>query len=284
MIKQVAVIQDLSGLGKCSLTAALPVLSVLGVQACPLPTAVLTNQTGYGSYYCDDYTDRMDYFTEEWQKLHLKLDGIYTGFLGNEAQTDKIFHFMEVFRKPDTLVLTDPVMGDNGAAFPFFTPRLLSRLTELALAANVIIPNLTECCLLAGQDYEALTARSSSEEYFRYIGDTARKLLGGQLQTVLVTGIIAQPPGTSKRAYYNLAVTEKELVWASSGMHGGSYSGTGDLLASVICGCLVKGEDIETALKKAVRFLEAALTLTENEQTPRNDGVAFEPCLGLLLD
>lgn len=99
MVKKAAVINDLSGLGKCSLTAAIPVMSVLGVQPCPLPTAVLTNQTGYDSYYCVDFTDTIDHYTDEWQKRGLTLDGIYTGFLSSPAQVEKILHFCEVFRK-----------------------------------------------------------------------------------------------------------------------------------------------------------------------------------------
>ena len=95
MVKKVAVINDLSGLGKCSLTAAIPVLSVMGVQACPLPTAILSNQTGYESYFYDDYTDHMDAFTSEWQKRQLTIDGIYTGFLGSELQAEKIFKFIK---------------------------------------------------------------------------------------------------------------------------------------------------------------------------------------------
>ena len=93
MIKRVAVINDLSGLGKCSLTAAIPVLSVMGVQACPLPTAVLTNQTGYDSYYCTDFTDKIDHYTEEWQKRGLTLDAISTGYLGSADQAEKILNF-----------------------------------------------------------------------------------------------------------------------------------------------------------------------------------------------
>ena len=100
MIKRVAVINDLSGLGKCSLTAAIPVLSVMGVQACPLPTAVLTNQTGYDSYYCTDFTDKIDHYTEEWQKRGLTLDAISTGYLGSADRAEKILNFCEKFRTP----------------------------------------------------------------------------------------------------------------------------------------------------------------------------------------
>ena len=118
-LKKIAVIQDLSGLGKCSLTAAIPVISVMGVQAVPLPTAVLSNQTGYPSYYACDYTDHMEKVMDEWEKLGFAPDGIYTGFLADEKQADKILDFFRRFRSPETMVLVDPVMGDNGSAMGF---------------------------------------------------------------------------------------------------------------------------------------------------------------------
>lgn len=283
MVKRVAVINDLSGLGKCSLTAAIPVLSALGVQPCPLPTAILTNQTGYDSYYCDDYTDKMDYYTEEWTKRGLTLDGIYTGFLGSEAQADKILHFCEVFRKKDTLFLVDPVMGDSGQVYSIYTPRLRSKIQALALHADVITPNLTEFCILSGKDYDKLTSHQTSADYLRYIEDTGRSLLKGSLHTIVITGIIWRGPSDAAPSYYNMILTEETCLTASSGMYGGSYSGTGDLMASVICGSLVRGDTAQDALCRAVRFLEAALKDTVQENIPRNDGINFEPYLNLLM-
>ena len=112
-MKKIAVLNDLSGMGKCSLTAAIPVISVMGIQACPLPTAVLSCQTGFPSYYCDDYTDRMDIIIDEWKKLNFVPDGIYTGFLADAAQADKAVRFIREFKTEDTRILVDPVMGDD---------------------------------------------------------------------------------------------------------------------------------------------------------------------------
>ena len=116
-MKKIAVLNDLSGMGKCSLTAAIPVISVMGIQACPLPTAVLSCQTGFPSYYCDDYTDRMEIIMGEWKKLNFCPDGIYTGFLADAQQADKAVEFIEIFGKKDTKILVDPVMGDNGEEY-----------------------------------------------------------------------------------------------------------------------------------------------------------------------
>ena len=131
-MKKIAVINDLSGLGKCSLTAAIPGISVMGVQACPFPTAVLSNQTGYETYFCEDFTEHMAPYMEEWKKRGFVPDGIYTGFLSDEKQADKILKFIDTFAGEDTLILTDPVMGDDGAVYPIYTEELCSRFRELA--------------------------------------------------------------------------------------------------------------------------------------------------------
>lgn len=123
-MKKIAVINDLSGLGKCSLTAAIPVISVMGVQACPLPTAVLSNQTGYESYFCEDFTEHMEPYMEQWKKRGFFPDGIYTGFLSDDKQADRILKFMDAFAGKDTLILTDPVMGDDGVVYPIYTEEL----------------------------------------------------------------------------------------------------------------------------------------------------------------
>ena len=284
MVKRVAVINDLSGLGKCSLTAAIPVISVMGVQACPVPTAVLTNQTGYDSYYYDDYTDKIDYYTREWQKRGLTLDGIYTGFLGSEAQVEKILNFNKVFRKENTLLFVDPVMGDNGKVYDMYTPVLREQMRHLALHADVITPNLTECCLLADADYETIAAHTEEPDYLEYIEKMARPLLKSQVGTIIITGIIHQSVKDTASRYYNLIVNHDGCQKVSSEIHGGSYSGTGDLLASVVCADMIRGNSAFTGVKRAVRFLEASLKETAAENIPRNDGINFEPYLSLLLD
>ena len=202
-MKKIAVIQDLSGLGKCSLTAAIPVISVMGVQAVPLPTAVLSNQTGYSSYYCDDYTDRMGQIMDQWEKREFHPDGIYTGFLAGEKQADQILRFYDRFCGNETLVLVDPVMGDNGRAYGIYTEGLRERLLELAGRAQVITPNLTEALLLLyggekmEQQYQrllSLPGKGRLEEIKR-IGMTLMERFS--LQAAVITGIEYEEDKTS---------------------------------------------------------------------------------------
>ena len=117
MSKKIAVINDLSGFGRCSLTAAISVIAAMGVQPCPLPTAILSGQTGYPSYFCDDYTDRMGEIRKEWEKMDVSFDGIYTGFMSESSQIEEVFRFLDSFYKKKTFLLVDPVMGDDGKGF-----------------------------------------------------------------------------------------------------------------------------------------------------------------------
>ena len=147
-MKKIAVLNDLSGLGKCSLTAAIPVISVMGVQACPLPTAVLSAQTGFPSYYYDDYTEHMEEIMDQWEKMDFRPDGIYTGFLAGDDQAEMALEFIERFADADTRILTDPILGDNGMEYPIYTEALCEKMRQLAEKASMITPNLTEALLL----------------------------------------------------------------------------------------------------------------------------------------
>lgn len=283
MVKRAAVIHDLSGLGKCSLTAAIPVLSVMGVQACPVPTAVLTNQTGFDSYYCDDYTDKIDYFTEEWKKLDISFRGIYTGYLGSSAQVKKILAFCNVFKNEDTLLFVDPVMGDMGKVYDVFTPEFGAEMKHLVTHADVITPNLTECCLLTGTDYKELTSHANQEGYLAQIEAMARPLLSYGIQTIIITGIIHKQTSDITERYYNMIIEPTRCEVVSSPILGESYSGTGDLLSSVVCAGMMQGKGSAECVRLAVDFLNAALQDTANEKVPRNEGLNFEPYLSLLL-
>ena len=283
MVKRIAVINDLSGLGKCSLTAAIPVLSVMGVQACPLPTAILSNQTGYESYYYDDYTKHIDAYTDEWTKRGLTLDGIYTGFLGSELQAEKILRFIDTFQKPDTLLLVDPVMGDSGQTYDIYTETFGVQMKRLVQRADVITPNLTELCILTDTDYHTLTSQSHSSDYLDTVASIGRSLLSLGIKAIIITGILYKAPTDMETRYYNLVLEENAVTPVSSAIHGGSYSGTGDLLASVVCAGMVRGDSALESVRRGVHFLETALKETAEEQIPKNDGINFEPYLKLLL-
>lgn len=285
-MKKIAVLNDLSGMGKCSLTAAIPVISVMGIQACPLPTAVLSAQTGFPSYYCDDYTDRMDAIMEEWKKMDFYPDGIYTGFLADARQADKAVEFIEQFAKEDTKILIDPVMGDNGEEYPIYTEALCEKMRFLVRRATVITPNLTEALLLlyGAQRAHVLWKELSlmDEERLLKFTESTGKELSKEFDTeVIITGIDL-PARENHQEIGNLICQDGVQTWVSTVKEGGSYSGTGDLFASVLSAGMVKGMDTVDSVRKAVKFLSKGIHDAVLEGTDRNEGICFERYLSEL--
>ncbi|RHK98051.1 pyridoxamine kinase [Blautia obeum] len=285
-MKKIAVLNDLSGMGKCSLTAAIPVISVMGIQACPLPTAVLSAQTGFPSYYCDDYTDRMDAIMEEWKKMDFYPDGIYTGFLADARQADKAVEFIEQFAKEDTKILIDPVMGDNGEEYPIYTEALCEKMRFLVRRATVITPNLTEALLLlyGAQRAHVLWKELSlmDEERLLKFTESTGKELSKEFDTEVVITGIDLPARENHQEIGNLICKDGVQTWVSTVKEGGSYSGTGDLFASVLSAGMVKGMDTVDSVRKAVKFLSKGIHDAVLEGTDRNEGICFERYLSEL--
>lgn len=282
-MKKVAVIQDMSSFGKCSLTAAMPVLSVMGVQACPLPTAILTAQTGYPSFYCEDLTSKMHYFVEEWSKMGETFDGIHTGFVTGSEQVDNIFHFLDTFHTKETTLLVDPVMGDMGEVYKMFTGGLLERMKELVKCANIITPNITECCLLTGLSYEKLHSYSDEVDYVKALEEAGNKLQQETGAYVIITGMSVPSGDVHKRYIGNMYVDRDRTFYSQRAYNGESYSGTGDLFASVIMGGMMRGQDLVDSMQLAEAFLAEAIHDTFLSQVPREAGVYFEKYLRMLL-
>lgn len=283
MVKKIAVINDLSGFGKCSLTAAIPVISAMGVQPCPLPTAILTAQTGYPSYYCDDFTDKMEIFRMEWEKMGVSFDGICTGFLSDSGQAKHIVRFLDTFYREQTFLLVDPVMGDDGAKYPVYTSSLLESMKELVSRADVITPNLTELCLLTGTDYRLVEEISEKDTLLKMVSEMAAAVRKRSTGEVVVTGIRYVDPGTGEPRMGNLSVTERGTSFSSFPFLGESYSGTGDLFASVIAGGKARGDSLESSIELAGKMISLAIQDAVADGVPRNDGVNFEKYISLLI-
>lgn len=283
IMKKVAVIQDMSSFGKCSLTAAIPVLSVMGVQACPLPTAILTAQTGYPSFFCEDLTDKMNIFTEEWSKMGEHFDGIHTGFVTGSEQINHIFHFLERFHKQETTLLVDPVMGDMGEVYKLFTGELLDTMKALVKCADVITPNITECCLLTDLSYEKLQRYSNEMDYIQALEDAGKQLQQDTGAHVIITGLNLPSDHKDIRYIGNMYVDADRTFYSAIEYNGHSYSGTGDLFASIIMGGMMRGQDLVESIQLAESFLTAAIHDSSFENVPREAGVNFEKYLRMLL-
>ena len=280
-MKTVAAINDICGFGKCSLVADISVLGAMGIQVCPLPTGVYTAQTVYPQHKNKSNTDMIDAFTENWAEMGATFDGIITGFLLEPVQARKVQHFVKVFHKPGTLLLVDPVMGDEGVTYANYSEELHGIIAELAAEADIITPNLGELFLLAGETIERAEL-AQDEKMVEHAVRLAKTLLNKPGKIVAVTGIRLQD--AEGELLGNLLVTQEQTKLYAIRPCGGYFSGPGDLFAAALLGGILKGKEPFDALKLAADFLkEAARSATERGADPRG-GSDFEQHLHMLAE
>ena len=268
---RIAAIHDLSCFGRCSLTIALPVLSAMGCQCCPLPTALLSAHTGFPGNTFLDLTAEMGRIADHWAAMDLQFDAIYSGFLGSADQVDTVARFFDTFKKSDTAVIVDPVMGDHGTAYRTCTPELCRGMRVLAENADVITPNLTEAALLLDRPYEEIQ-RTDAYEVVR------RLSLGGR-RSVVLTGYSSES-GQTGALYFDRDSGESKAVQTPREPQ--DFSGTGDLFASVLAGGVARGVPLFQAAQAAADFVRDCIARTLAEGLTEQDGVDFEPLLGQL--
>lgn len=274
-MKKIAVINDLSGFGKCSLSAAIPIISAHKIQCCPLPTGIFSNQTGYDSFTSVDFTEHMSSFITEWKKLGAEFDGILTGFISSSEQGKIISEFIDDFKKENTVVLVDPVMGDDGRIYPCYDEKSIEAVKQIASKADIITPNLTELCLLCGKNYTDIIECDTD-----IMLEKIRSMAAQTGKTVIVTGI-----HLSENIIANAVLDSGNFTVIKSKKLGGGFSGTGDILASYVLSQYLNKSSIETAVKKASDFIEKAIACTIND-TDENynpaDGIHFENMLDIM--
>lgn len=275
---KVAAINDLSGFGKCSLTADMTVLAALGIQCCPLPTAVLSAQTGYPSYYFKDLTGIIPEYLREWKQQEETFDGIITGFMMSGHQAKNSLEFIKAFKSASTKVLVDPVMGDDGKTYTNFSKELLTTIKAMVSEADIITPNLTELCLLTGENPEKIMELKGDD----LINEIRRMsiILGGDHDRIIaVTGILL----LKKDVIGNFIIENgdsKVITTQSNGIH---YSGTGDLFAAILLGEILRGGSAFDATDTASHFIYTAIKNTEKDTDPRA-GISYEKSLKLLIN
>ena len=271
---RIAAIHDMSGFGRCSLTVAMPILSAMGIQCCPLPTAFLSTHTGgFQGFTFLDMTDELPKVAAHWKSLKLDFRAIYSGFLGSERQIAMVEDFLRQFRGADTIAVIDPVMGDHGEVYQTYTPAMGAGMARLAELADVITPNLTEAALLLGVPYDALPA---GEAGCREVVE--RLSLDGR-RSVVLTGASTAPELTGAMCF-DAKTGRTEAVQTRRVPQ--EFHGTGDVFASVLTGALVQGASLPDAVRQAVDFVRACAERTAKAGIPMREGVEFEPLLGLL--
>ena len=266
-MKKIAVINDFCGFGRCSIAVSLPVISAMKVQCCPLPTSIFSNHTGYESFFSTDYTAHMNAYMDEWAKLSLQFDGILTGYLGSAEQVNIVKRFFELFKKPQTLTVVDPVMGDGGKLYPSYSPVLARELKGLLPYADVLTPNLTEACFLTETDYKP---DMTPEE----LTNICQKLSAEGPKQIVISGI-------ERNDYLENFVFErgKEPQIISVPKEGPCRAGTGDVFSSIIAADMVNGKELTAAVEHATAFISKALRHTARLNLPLPDGICFEEYL-----
>ena len=280
-MKKIAAVNDISGFGKCSLTAAIPVMSALGVQCCPLVTGVFSNQTGYDSFYCRDCTDDMVPCIEEWKKLGAEFDGILTGFIANSKQGEIINKLIDTFGKEGTVIAVDPVMADDGEIYKCYDDECVKAIISLAERADIITPNLTELCLLSRKEYKK-TISLKGDELLSTIREMSVLQNKEKAKIVVTSGIHLSENEVANTVYDNGSF---DVIITPH--YGGSFSGTGDILASFVTAQYIKGVPVKKAVKQASEFICKSIEETIKDTDGnycRMDGVHFEKYLRELGD
>lgn len=272
-MKRIITVQDISCVGKCSLTVALPVISAMGVEACVLPTAVLSTHTAFKGFTFRDLTGDLSSITKHWQQEKITFDAIYTGYLGSLEQIDLMHKLIKDFGGGSTRVIVDPCMADNGALYSGFTPDFAKAMAGLCSKADVIVPNLTEASFLLGIPYVAAGYDKN------YIEDLLQKLAALGARRIVLKGISFDEKKLGIACYDS---ESQKTTWYFHEKMPQNFHGTGDIFASVLTGALVRDFSLDRACRLAADFVVEAIKTTLSHKDYNWYGVDFESVLHLL--
>lgn len=274
-VKRVAAIHDLSGFGRASLTAIIPILSSMGIQVCPIPTAILSTHTGgFEEYTFVDLTDSMEDYINHWKKLNLEFDCIYSGFLGSVKQINIVSDFVDFFADEHTLTIIDPVMGDDGKLYPTMDMDMVENMRNLIHKATIITPNFTEAAYLLGEDPNSVVDENIIKSWMIKLAKMGPKIV-----------IITSVPEIHNDKITNVVAYNKEdnVFWKVSCKYiPASYPGTGDAFTSVLIGSLLQGDSLPIALDRGVQFITACIKASYGFNYPKREGVLLEKVLETL--
>ncbi len=270
-IPKIAAVNGIVGFGKSSLAVTVPVISAMGIQCCPVPTALFSNHPGFPQFYKQNLTAELPSYLDYWQKLSLTFDGILSGFLSSIEQIELVKRLITDFSTERTRVIIDPVMGDNGHLYSVYTKEMCEAMKQLVSCAHILTPNLTEACILAGMDYHS---GDWTDEELHHLLDRLTRYPAGQ---IVVSGI------TSEDFLVNLIYDKEQGTTIQKQKKAGNErSGTGDVFAAIIASNAVRGIPFEESVTMAGQFVREAIIYTEEHHLPSTDGVYFEPLLGRL--
>ena len=264
-MKRIVTLQDISCVGRCSTTVALPVISAMGVECGILPTAVLSTHTMFRNFTCKDLSDQIDPISDAWEKEGISFDGIYTGYLASGQQCGQVREFFERFRTEKNLILVDPAMADNGKLYPAFDESFPASMAKVCAGADVILPNITEGCLLTGMPYR-------TEYDDSYITELLQRLLELGCGAAVLTGVSYEP---NRLGVASLDRKGNAFSYFTKKFPQ-SYHGTGDLYSSTAFAGLMRGLSLGDALSLAADYVVACIEATARSSEARWYGAEFE--------
>lgn len=271
-LKKLALIHAISGFGHSTMSVILPVVSAMGVQGCPLPTAVFSNHTGFADWYKLDFTEHMSPYTQAWTNLGLTFDGIYSGYMGSGVQAGEVLSLVQAH--PEALYFLDPVMGDHGRLYSAITPEHVAGMKALTAHAQYLLPNITEACVLTDTEYRA---DFNHDE----ICSILRKLHALGPSHIVITGIST---GDTLTNYVSEMSEQGHLVeQVSMPVAGKSRPGTGDIFGAVVVSGTLKGQPLTQCVRKAAHFVSECIKLSDDYDLPVKEGTCFELLLPKLM-
>lgn len=272
-MKRIVTVQDISCVGKCSLTVALPIISAMGVETSILPTAVLSTHTMFSGFTCKDLTDQIVPIAEHWKKENFTFDAVYTGYLGSFEQIEIVSKFFDAFKTEKNLIIVDPVMADNGKLYPAFDEAYAKENAKLCAKADLIVPNLTEASFLTGMPYQTKYDR-------QYILDMLEALAKLGPKYVALTGVSFEE---GKIGVMGLDTETGEYFEYYTDHVPVSYHGTGDIFSSVVVGALTRGLRLKEAFRIACDYTKDTIAYTFRTKGADTYGVDFEMTLPELI-
>lgn len=273
-MKRIVTIQDISCVGRCSLTVALPIISAAGVETGVIPTAVLSTHTMFPKFTFCDLTGEIEKISKTFTELDIDFDAIYTGFLGSFEQLSLVSDLFDRHKSDKCQIIVDPCMADNGKLYPGFSPEFAKAMAGLTAKADLIIPNLTEACFMLDIPFP-----ESYDEAF--IRDVLKRLTALGAKRAALTGITFDK---SKLGVYSYDSTTDSYFSYYNDYMPVAYHGTGDIFASATVGAMMRGHSVESALAVAVDFTLECIKLTMADENRRTYGVNFEEALPFYIE
>ena len=272
-MRRIVTIQDISCVGKCSLTVALPIISAMGVETSVLPTAVLSTHTMFKNFTCKDLTDQIRPITEHWKSEKIDFSAIYTGYLGSFEQIDLVKEMCNEFKKKDTVIFVDPAMADNGKLYAAFDEAFAKHMATLCARADIIVPNITEASFMTGVEYKENYDEAYVKELLRRLAD-----LGAKIN--VLTGVSLEKGKTGVMGYER---ERDEYYYYSHDRLEVSYHGTGDIFSSTCIGAMMNGLDWKAAMQIAADYTAECIRITLEDPGEPWYGVNFEQAIPYLL-